>query len=39
MSGYGSIGYVSVEAGVGVDPQGSQRLMEFREEQEEELTL
>lgn len=39
MSGYGSIGYVSVEVGVGADPEGSQRLMEFREEQEEESAL
>lgn len=39
MSGYGSIGYASVEVGVGAGPQGSQRQMEFREEQEEELTL
>lgn len=39
VSGYGSIGYASVEVGVGAGPQGSQRQMEFREEQEEELTL
>lgn len=39
MSGYGSIRYVSIEVGVGADPQGSQRQTEFREEQEEELTL